>query len=25
MCSGCGQEIDFTHCTLAGEAGSVTP
>jgi len=24
-CSGCGKEIDFTQCTLAGEAGSVTP
>ncbi len=25
MCSGCDKEIDFAQCTLAGEAGSVTP
>lgn len=25
VCSGCSKEIDFTRCTLAGEAGSVTP
>ena len=25
QCNGCGKEIDFTQCKLAGEAGSVTP
>jgi hypothetical protein len=24
-CSSCGKAIDFSQCTLSGEAGSVTP
>jgi hypothetical protein len=24
-CSGCGKPIDFSQCSLDGEAGSVTP